>query len=136
MKYFTLLFPITFNIVLFTSWCAGSKSKTEPLHIVIDRNIVDAKTYNGWKVWRAMACERCHGQDQDGGTAPSLIQSLKTMSASEFRVTVTNGRIDRGMPAFAQSTLVMGNINDLYAYLKGRSDGAIHSGRLQKGTGK
>jgi hypothetical protein len=134
MKYLTVLFLITCGIVSSTPCGTGSKFKTVPLYTVTDRNLVDAKTYNGWKTWRSMACERCHGQDQDGATGPSLNESLKTMSISEFRFTVTNGRVDRGMPSFAQSNRVMMNINDLYAYLKGRSDGAIPSGHLREGN--
>ena len=39
--------------------------------------------------------------------------------------TVTNGRLERGMQSFGNSKQVMDNMDQLYAYLKGRSDGAI-----------
>jgi hypothetical protein len=41
-----------------------------------------------------------------------------------------NGRPDKGMPPFGASQMVMQNWEGLYAYLKGRSDGAIQPGHL------
>ena len=41
-----------------------------------------------------------------------------------------NGRIEKGMPPFSSSKMVNDNWEGLYAYLKGRSDGRIESGRL------
>jgi hypothetical protein len=41
-----------------------------------------------------------------------------------------NGRMDKGMPSFSTSQMVTQNWEGLYAYLKGRSDGAIQPGRL------
>src|SRR5687768_2485000 len=38
---------------------------------------VDAQTLAGWKTWRALACERCHGAEQEGMVGPSLVDSLK-----------------------------------------------------------
>ena len=71
------------------------------------------------------ACSRCHGANQEGLVGPSLINSLKTLSKQDFVTTVTNGRLEKGMPSFKESKMVMENIDHLYAYLKGRSDGAI-----------
>ena len=42
------------------------KSASTPLYTVKDGNQVDPKTLMGWKTWRAMACERCHGASQEG----------------------------------------------------------------------
>jgi hypothetical protein len=97
---------------------------------VRDGNKVDTKTLNGWKTWRALACERCHGAEQEGLVGPSLIESMKRLSKEEFYNTLMNGRIDKGMPAFNTSQMVKENWEGLYAYLKGRSDGAIKPGRL------
>ena len=36
------------------------------LYKVEDGNKVDPKTLDGWKTWRALACERCHGAEQEG----------------------------------------------------------------------
>ena len=99
---------------------------------VVDGNKVDAQTLSGWKTWRAMACERCHGAAQEGMVGPSLVNSLKVLSKDEFKAAVLKGRIEKGMPNFDTSKMVNENIDSLYAYLKGRSDGAIEPGRLQE----
>jgi len=98
---------------------------------VVDGDQVDANTLKGWKVWRSMACERCHGPAQEGMVGPSLVQSLKVLSKDEFKTVVMNGRIEKGMPNFNGSASMLENIDNLYAYLKGRSDGAIKPGKLK-----
>ena len=95
-------------------------------------NKVDAHTLSGWRTWRALACERCHGAAQEGMVGPSLVNSLKVLTKDQFRETVLKGRIDKGMPNFDGSKMVVENIDNLYAYLKGRSDGAIQPGRLEE----
>lgn len=99
---------------------------------VVDGNKVDPGTFNGWKTWRAMACDRCHGPNQEGLVGPSLVNSLQVLTKEEFVTTVSNGRPDKGMPNFGAVETLMKNIDGLYAYLKGRSDGVIKPGKLQK----
>jgi cytochrome c553 len=100
------------------------------LYQVQDGNKVDAKTLMGWKTWRALACERCHGAEQEGLVGPPLVERLKTLSKEEFHTVMMNGRPDKGMPPFNTSAMVKENWEGLYAYLKGRSDGKILPGRL------
>jgi mono/diheme cytochrome c family protein len=100
------------------------------LYQVQDGTKVDAKTLAGWKTWRALACERCHGAQQEGLVGPSLIESLKTLSKEDFHTTIMNGRPEKGMPNFNTSQMVNQNWEGLYAYLKGRSDGKIEPGHL------
>jgi mono/diheme cytochrome c family protein len=76
----------------------------------------------GWKAWRAAACERCHGAAQEGMVGPSLIASLKVLSKDEFRKVLLEGRLEKGMPGHPY---LEPKLDDLYAYLKGRSDGSI-----------
>jgi len=99
---------------------------------VSDGTKVDAHTLSGWRTWRALACERCHGAAQEGMVGPSLVGSLKVLSKDQFKEVVLKGRIEKGMPNFDGSKMVVENIDNLYAYLKGRSDGAIQPGRLQE----
>jgi mono/diheme cytochrome c family protein len=99
---------------------------------VSDGNKVDKATLEGWRTWRALACERCHGAKQEGMVGPSLIDSLKRLSKEEFKQTLLNGRPEKGMPNFNASKMVTENLDGLYAYLKGRSDGAIQPGRLEE----
>jgi cytochrome c553 len=109
-----------------TSTDAGSS----PLYVVKDGNKVDSKTLEGWKTWRALACDRCHGAEQEGLVGPSLIVSLKTLSKADFHTTIMKGRLPKGMPNFDGSAMVQKNWEGLYAYLKGRSDGKIRPGHL------
>ncbi|NMM26188.1 MAG: methanol dehydrogenase [Glaciimonas sp.] len=106
-------------------------STAEKLYTVVDGDKVDNNTLNGWRTWRALACERCHGAQQEGLVGPSLVNSLKVLSKDDFKKTVLNGRMEKGMPNFGGSKQVIDNIDYLYAYLKGRSDGNIKPGRLQ-----
>jgi mono/diheme cytochrome c family protein len=109
---------------------AEDKVQTE-LYTVVDGTKVDAETLKGFKTWRAAACDRCHGANQEGLVGPSLVQSLKTLSKEDFKKTVTEGRLEKGMPSFKTSHMVMDNLDHLYAYLKGRSDGAIKRAKVE-----
>jgi len=99
---------------------------------VADGNKVDKITLEGWRTWRALACERCHGAQQQGLVGPPLVESLKRLSKEEFKETMMKGRPEKGMPNFDASKMVTENLDGLYAYLKGRSDGAIRPGRLEE----
>ncbi|MBS0445434.1 MAG: c-type cytochrome [Proteobacteria bacterium] len=109
---------------------AGGTVKT-PLYTVVDGYKVDPDTLQGFRTWRAAACDRCHGANQEGLVGPSLVNSLKTLSKDDFVKTVTNGRPNTQMVSFAGNKTVMDNIDKLYAYLKGRSDGAITKAHVE-----
>jgi hypothetical protein len=108
----------------------AGRTITTPLYTVQDGNKVDAKTLMGWRTWRALDCERCHGASQEGLVGPSLLNSLKTLTKEDFHTTVMNGRLPKGMPNFNGSQMVVDNWENLYAYLKGRSEGNILPGHL------
>ena len=97
---------------------------------VVDGFKVDAYTMTGFRTWRQAACDRCHGANQEGMVGPSLVESLKVLSKDDFIATLTNGRPEKGMPQWKENPTVMDNINQLYAYLKGRSDGAITKSKV------
>lgn len=126
------LFVALFGAMSITAVCVSADDAPagEALYQVQDGNKVDEKTLNGWKTWRALACERCHGAAQEGMVGPSLVQSLKTLSKEDFHNIMMNGRPEKGMPPFNTSQMVNKNWEGLYAYLKGRSDGKIEPGRL------
>ncbi len=102
----------------------GKVVKTD-LYTVVDGFKVDKFTMDGFRTWRSAACDRCHGANQEGMVGPSLIERLKILTKDEFKTTVLNGRLEKGMPSFNTSERVTKYIDNLYAYLKGRSDGAI-----------
>ena len=115
--------------------CAQAKGDGAPgaaPYKVIDGFKVDSNTMNGFRAWRAAACDRCHGANQQGLVGPSLLETFKTLSKEEFVKTVTDGRLEKGMPSFKTSQTVMDNIDGLYAYLKGRSNGDITQARVQE----
>jgi mono/diheme cytochrome c family protein len=119
---------VTLMLVLLT--VAGTTQADDAPYTVADGNKVDGNTLKGWRTWRAMACERCHGANQEGAVGPSLVERLKLLSKEEFKNVVLKGKVDKGMPNFDGSKQVVDNIDYLYAYLKGRSDGKIEPGRL------
>lgn len=96
---------------------------------------VDKGTYNGYRRY-GEACLRCHGPDGMGSSyAPNLTDSLQRLNYEQFTETVINGRKnlsagqEKVMPAFGEVQDVALYIDDIYAYLKARSDGAVGRGR-------
>jgi len=94
---------------------------------------VSQDVYQGWKQFN-LNCARCHGEDVQGTTiAPHLIVSLRPdgpINTKELFVqTVCAGRPAKGMPAWCALGLDMDKINQIYSYVKGRSDSKIHPGR-------
>ena len=110
---------------------AGAGGSDKPYGTVIDGTKVNSFVMEGFRTWRSAACDRCHGANQQGLVGPSLIESLKVLTREEFKTTVTNGRLEKGMPSFSASKMVMENLDYLYAYLKGRSDGAIKRAKVE-----
>jgi mono/diheme cytochrome c family protein len=99
---------------------------------------VDQHTYNGWRRYTE-SCLRCHGPDGAGSSyGPDLTQSLKSMSEEDFKEVVVNGRVNVSaasqnvMPPFGTVEDVMSYLDDIYAYLKARSDGVLDRGRPQR----
>jgi mono/diheme cytochrome c family protein len=104
----------------------------EKLYTVVDGYKVDSHTMDGFRAWRAAACDRCHGASQQGLVGPSLLESFKTITKETFVKTVTEGRLEKGMPSFSGSPTVMEHKDDLYAYLKGRSNGDITRAKVEE----
>ena len=119
------------SLTFATSLAQAQDAKT-PLYTVTEGYKVDSETMQGFRAWRAAACDRCHGANQEGMVGPSLINSLKTLSKDDFSKTVLDGRLEKGMPSFGTNNDVKSHINQLYAYLKGRSDGAITRARVEE----
>ena len=97
------------------------------------KDTVSQAVYDGWKQFN-LNCARCHGEDALGTTiAPHLIVSLKPdgpINTKELFVqTVCAGRPAKGMPAWCALGLGMDKINEIYQYVKGRSDAKISPGR-------
>ncbi|HEX5077858.1 MAG TPA: c-type cytochrome [Geminicoccaceae bacterium] len=115
---------------------ASAQDEEKPYSIVDGK--VDQGTYNGWRRYHA-SCHTCHGPDGLGSSyAPDLVESLKTMSYDQFAEVVINGRQNvttsqqSVMPAFGTVMDVATYLDDIYAYLKARSDGVLGRGRPQR----
>ena len=113
------------------------QAQSDPPYQVKDGK-VDKATYNGYRRF-GNACERCHGQGGAGSSfAPSLIESLKKLSYDDFTETVINGRKNladgqnKVMPSFGTNEDVVTYMDDIYGYLKARSDGALKGGRPER----
>jgi methanol metabolism-related c-type cytochrome len=111
----------------------GAQQEEKPYTVKEGR--VDQHTYNGWRRYTE-SCLRCHGPDGAGSSyAPDLTESLKTLSEDQFKEVVINGRknvsasSENVMPAFGEVEDVVLYLDDIYAYLKARSDGVLGRGR-------
>jgi len=95
-------------------------------YTVTDGTHLDANSYKGFKLFRNW-CARCHGTYGQGMVGPNLADSLTIISKDEFVDTVTNGKSGTigSMPAWKANKKVVKGMDQLYAYLKARSDGAI-----------
>ncbi|HLJ63857.1 MAG TPA: cytochrome c [Stellaceae bacterium] len=114
------------------AWAEGDKPYS------VENGKVDQKTYNGWRRYTE-SCLRCHGPDGAGSSyAPALVESLKTMSEEQFKDIVINGRVnvsqsaENVMPPFGEAEDVVLYLDDIYAYLKARADGALGRGRPER----
>lgn len=108
-----------------------------PTYIVRDGK-VDRGTYNGFRRYHS-SCHVCHGPDGLGSSfAPALVDSLKNLDYWQFQDVVVNGRVSEGatgnrvMPSFGLDPNVMLHLDDIYRYLKARSDGKLGRGRPQR----
>lgn len=135
-------------VVLAAPVCAGEAVTSEegkhfdaegnPTYKIEADGTADWFTYSGFRRYHS-ECHVCHGPDGLGSSfAPGLVESLKTMSYEDFTDIVVNGRENVGasnqnkMPAFGENLNVMCFLDDMYIYLKARSDDAIGRGRPSK----
>jgi methanol metabolism-related c-type cytochrome len=117
----------------FLSAAESDQSAQKPY--TIENGKVDKKTFNGWRRYTE-SCLRCHGPDGAGSSyAPSLVDSVKTMTQDQFNDIVVNGRTnvnaasENVMPPFGEVEDVVSYLDDIWAYLKARADGVLGRGR-------
>ncbi|HEX7968319.1 MAG TPA: cytochrome c [Stellaceae bacterium] len=116
----------------------ATRAADEQKPYVVKDGKVDQHAYNGWRRYTE-SCLRCHGPDGSGSSyAPDLTESLKHMSEEDFKDVVINGRknvttsSENVMPAFGEVEDVVSYLDDIYAYLKARSDGVVGRGRPER----
>ncbi len=115
----------------------SAKAENDPVY-VIQNGLVDQNTFNGYRRY-GESCMRCHGPDGAGSSyAPNLTDSLKHLSYDEFVNTVVNGRQNvtktqnNVMPSFGTTEDVVSYMDDIYGYLKARSDDKLPRGRPKR----
>ncbi|MBC7945217.1 MAG: c-type cytochrome, partial [Burkholderiales bacterium] len=98
-----------------------------------DGKKVDEKTFQGYQTYMSI-CVSCHGRDATGGMGggANLVEGLKKLSDQDTKQTILNGRPGTLMTGFKTVPAVADNIDGLYGYLKGRSDGKIWPKTLEK----
>ncbi len=113
------------------------RAQNDPVYLV-QNGLVDQPTFNGYRRY-GESCMRCHGPDGAGSSyAPSLTESLKHLSYEQFENTVINGRknvtmaSNNVMPAFGTTEDVVNYMDDIYGYLKARSDDKLPRGRPKR----
>ena len=120
--------------VLFAGVIAVTAAEEQKPYTIKDGK-VDSHTYNGWRRYTE-SCMRCHGPDGAGSSyGPDLVDSVKHMTQDEFNEVVVNGRINVNassnsvMPPFGEVEDVVTYLDDIWAYLRARADGALGRGR-------
>jgi methanol metabolism-related c-type cytochrome len=113
-----------------------------PTYNITPDGKVDWYTYSGFRRYHS-ECHVCHGPEGEGSTyAPALVDSLKTINYLDFMAVVAGGRtITRPdktsvMPALGDNVNVMCYLDDIYIYLKARSDGALPRGKRPERSGE
>lgn len=123
-----LLLPIVCGIAVGVRAAPPDGSPAGKFYEVVDGK-VDARTYNGFRRYHAV-CNHCHGPDGTGSTfGPSLVADLTDINT--FRRIVSEGQRNGMsiMKGFADDPNVSPYIDDIYAYLQARADGALGRGR-------
>ncbi|MGH7629004.1 MAG: c-type cytochrome [Gemmatimonadales bacterium] len=113
---------------------AAPTSAPEPSR---DKLLVTETEYQGWRYYHVY-CERCHGPDALGTLdAPDLRYSVSPegeVTPDSFRVIVRNGTENREMKGF-EDLLEDQRIDQIYAYVKARSEERLAAGRPQRASG-
>ena len=104
-----------------------------PVPVVTKDYTVDWATWQGFRRYHD-ACHVCHGPNALGSTfAPGLAESLKTMDYETFFGVVVGGRVRETsgttyvMPAFGEDRNIMCYLDDIYTYIKARSNNTVDS---------
>jgi mono/diheme cytochrome c family protein len=103
-----------------------------------EKLLVTEAEYQGWKYY-AVYCERCHAPDAVGtADAPDLRYSVSDeggVRVDSFKVIVRNGSEDKEMKGF-EDLLDDQRIEQVYAYVKARSEGRLAAGRPHRSSGR
>jgi mono/diheme cytochrome c family protein len=129
-----LLLASTALVLRHAAHATDAPAQAEEKPYTIRNGKVDLNTYHGY-LYYGDQCMRCHGPDGLGSSyAPNLTDSLKVMTKEQVENTIINGRKNvttsqqNVMPAFGTNEDVVENLDNIYDYLKARSDGVLGRG--------
>ncbi len=152
----SILFPVLACAFTLALWVPGTNAgeaveseggkyfdaEGEPTYFIAEDGTVDWFTYSGFRRYHS-ECHVCHGPDGLGSSfGPALSESLQNLSYDDYMEVVVNGRENVGsaqqnkMPGFGLNQNVMCYVDDIYVYLKARSDEAVGRGRPKKKEAK
>ncbi|WP_081162188.1 c-type cytochrome [Ensifer aridi] len=120
------------GLVVVSGRSSQETAAADKFYRVIDGK-ADARTYNGYRRYHG-GCSHCHGPDGVGSTfASSLVD--RPIDIETFRRIVRDGQSSSGssvMKGFANDPNFAPYIDDIYAYLQARADGALGRGRPKR----
>jgi mono/diheme cytochrome c family protein len=125
---YRLLLSVSLALGVAAGGRAAAPDAEDKLYRIVDGK-VDARTYNGFRRYHAV-CNHCHGPDGSGSTfGPALVDRLVDIDG--FRRIVREGTRNGAsvMKGFAGDPNIAPYIDDIYAYLQARADGALGRGR-------
>lgn len=110
----------------------AQEAATGDKHYRVEDGKVDKATYNGFRRYHS-SCNHCHGPDGMGSTiGPSLVETLPDIENFRRIVREGQGSGTSVMKGFADDPNVEPYIDDIYAYLQARADGALGRGRPER----
>src|SRR5215470_10073215 len=126
-----ILNPAAVTCLLACSGAAAARAQAAGADTTPDKLAVSEAEYQGWRYFHVY-CDRCHGTDALGTVdAPDLRYSISAeggVTADSFRVIVRKGtkneEENKVMKGF-EDLLDDQRIDQLYAYVKARSEGRL-----------
>jgi mono/diheme cytochrome c family protein len=132
LQQFVLLCVLTWGFAAGSGASSQEVAVVDKFYTVVDGK-VDARTYNGYRRYHA-GCNHCHGPDGVGSTFASSLVG-RPLDIEEFRRVVRDGQSSSGtsvMKGFGDDPNFAPYIDDIYAYLQARADGALGRGRPKR----
>jgi mono/diheme cytochrome c family protein len=130
-KIINIIKAVTLSLLALTATIAFTSEAEKPYQVIDGK--IDENTYEGWRSFRGGTCGTCHGGAGQGGVGPNLTLSLvEKIDKALFIEIVTNGRPGTLMKPFKNNNRVIDNLDNIYAYLKARSDGVLGPENLIK----
>ena len=92
--------------------------------------MVDARTSRGFEIY-IDNCATCHGHGTGASTSPAADLTRRRIEYERMHLTMFHGHDENlaVMPAWKGNCDVIPSIDELYLYLKARSDGVLPPGR-------